>query len=334
LSRIGRAGDWLVAGIVLLVGRRKRRPTHEPAPRAGLEAPPNAGAESLALVLLALGSACAIAFVVVYAVDSIPAQTQFLGLTLGLALLFLAAALVVTGRKLVVSEELADEYPPRAHEGEQELVSHLVDQGSERLTRRRLFKLGLVGAGGALGLALITPALSLGPFFDTKGYRLTPWRRGRRLVDEQGRPWKAADIEEDNLYTAFAEGANREALASSLVLVRLPPGDLDLPDTLRGYDADGIVAYSKICTHAGCAVAMYRAPLFQPAEPRPALVCPCHYSTFDPASGGRVLFGPAGRPLPMLPIAVDEQGFLRAAGNFDEQIGPSWWGVRLQGPET
>ena len=97
---------------------------------------------------------------------------------------------------------------------------------------------------------------------------------------------------------------------------------------------NGIVAYSKICTHAGCAVALYRKPLFPPAEPEPALVCPCHYSTFNPATGGTVLFGPAGRDLPQLPLEIDHEGFLRAGGNFSGPVGPSFWGVRTRGPHT
>ena len=90
----------------------------------------------------------------------------------------------------------------------------------------------------------------------------------------------------------------------------------------------GIVAFSKICTHAGCAISLYRKPTFPATQPRPALVCPCHYSTFDPANGGKVLFGPAGRPLPQLPLFVDGAGNLRAAGGFDGRVGPSWSGVR------
>ena len=118
------------------------------------------------------------------------------------------------------------------------------------------------------------------------------------------------------------------------MLVRLPHGDVKLPPNLTHYAADGIVAYSKICTHAGCAISLYRAPLFQPAEPTPALVCPCHYSTFDPASGGKVTFGPAGRKLPMLPLTIAPNGELRAAGNFDAPVGPSFWGVRSRKPTT
>ena len=118
------------------------------------------------------------------------------------------------------------------------------------------------------------------------------------------------------------------------MLVRLPHGDVKLPPNLTHYAADGIVAYSKICTHAGCAISLYRAPLFQPAEPTPALVCPCHYSTFDPASGGKVTFGPAGRKLPMLPLTIAPNGELRAAGNFDAPVGSSFWGVRSRKPTT
>jgi ubiquinol-cytochrome c reductase iron-sulfur subunit len=116
--------------------------------------------------------------------------------------------------------------------------------------------------------------------------------------------------------------------------VRLPPDQLHLPSENAGYDANGIVAFSKICTHAGCAISLYRAPLFQADEPRPALVCPCHYSTFDPATGGTVTFGPAGRRLPMLPLSIDGSGFLRAKGNFDGPVGPSWWGVRMRKPTS
>ena len=127
---------------------------------------------------------------------------------------------------------------------------------------------------------------------------------------------------------SIEEGANEEAIGSPVVLVRLAQDELHLPRELARYPADGIVAYSKICTHAGCAISLYRAPLFTPDEPGPALVCPCHYSTFDPATGAGVLFGPAGRPLPQLPLLVDRRGELRAAGDFSGPVGPSWWGVR------
>jgi ubiquinol-cytochrome c reductase iron-sulfur subunit len=288
--------------------------------------------ELAVLALLGSSAVCAAGFIAVYAYDHTPYQTQFLGLSLGLSLLSLAFALILTGKHLVVTEELEEDYPAEEHPEEQELIVRTLAESGSRLSRRRLFKLGLFGAASALGAALVVPLASLGPVIDMKPFYETPWRRGRRLVDGDGKPLHASDVEEDDFYTAFAEGADEEKVASAVVLVRLAARYLSLPSELAHYPADGIVAYSKICTHAGCAISLYRAPLFQPDEPSPAFVCPCHYSTFDPGTGGNVTFGPAGRKLPMLPLLVDRKGFLRAAGNFDEPVGPSWWGVRMKGP--
>jgi quinol---cytochrome c reductase iron-sulfur subunit len=321
---VSKAKDMLLSGLVLLAGRGRRRivPRRDKNPRA----------ETAAILLLFLCALCCVGFLVVYGVESIPNKTQYLGLSLGLALLCVAAALIVVARKLIVTEQLVEEYPPQEHVGEVELIGDLVDESGSRFTRRRLFKLALLTAGGGLATAALAPALSFGPLLRVKYYFGTPWTRGRRLVDEDGKPYHADDIEEKTFYTAFAENANEEELGASLVLVRLPKSLLKLPPELQGYDADGIVAYSKICTHAGCAIAMYRVPTFAPTEPEPALVCPCHYSTFDPATGGTVTFGPAGRPLPMLPLFTDARGFLRAKGNFNQPVGPSWWGVRNREP--
>jgi ubiquinol-cytochrome c reductase iron-sulfur subunit len=113
------------------------------------------------------------------------------------------------------------------------------------------------------------------------------------------------------------------------VLVREDPSTLRLPPERRGWATpEGIVAYSKICTHAGCAIALYRSPNYQPTSDPPGLACPCHYSVFDPRTGGTVVSGPAGRGLPQLPLIVDPAGELRAGGGFSGPIGPSWWNVR------
>ena len=324
---------FLLAALALLLGRRRKRRLR-PGERERVVPPPprNDGAELLAIGLLVAATACGVAVVVVYVLDRLPAHTQLLGLSLGLAFTFLAAALAVTAKRLVVSEELEDDYPVREHPEEQERIVQVVHESG--LTRRRLFVLALGAAGTSIGVALLAPVASLGPAIHLARFYLTPWKRGTRLVDEQGRPFRADEIEEKTFYTAFPEGADKENFASPLVVVRLRPDQLDLPSGNAGYDASGIVAFSKICTHAGCAIALYRAPMFEPTDPKPALVCPCHYSTFDPATGGTVIFGPAGRKLPMLPLEVDARGFLRAQGNFDSPVGPSWWGVRLKGPTS
>jgi ubiquinol-cytochrome c reductase iron-sulfur subunit len=331
---VGRARAVFFAAAALLVGRRRKRRLRpgEREPIVAAPVPRSPDAELVAIGLLLASAACGIAFVVIYVLDRLPAHTQLLGLALGLAFAFLTAALAVTAKWLVPNEELEDDYPEHEHPEEQERIVQVVEESG--LTRRKLFALALGAAGGSIGLALLTPVASLGPAIHLARFYLTPWRRGTRLVNEQGEPYRADEIEQGSFYTAFAEGADKEGLASSLVVVRLPTSELDLPPENAGFDARGIVAFSKICTHAGCAIALYRKPMFAPTDPKPALICPCHYSTFEPATGGKVIFGPAGRKLPMLPLEIDGRGFVRARGNFDGPVGPSWWGVRMKKPTT
>ena len=304
----------LIAAIVLLLGRGRPRRERSEA-RIVPPGTPDPRAETLVLVLFAAVAVCGIAFIVVYAIDGIGHQTQLLGLALGLAFELLAVAFIVIARRLVVTEELAEPYPAE-HPNEVETIEEILDESESRFTRRRLVKLAGTGALGTLGLAALTPALSLGPALDTDALTKTPWRRGRRLVDDSGKPIAATSIEAEAFYTAYPEGADRELIGSPIVVVRIGPGN------------EGVVAYSKICTHAGCAIALYRKPTFPDTQPGPALVCPCHYSSFDPADNGKVIFGPAGRALPRLPLEVDVDGNLRAAGNFSGPVGPSWSGVR------
>ena len=323
---------WPVALVMLVLGRGRRPPRVEREERIVPVAPPSPGSELVVLALFGLAALSAIAFIVVYAVVGIGHQTQLLGLSIGLALAFLAAALILIANRLVVTEELDEDYPPPGHPSEQEAIEQLVEESGDRMTRKRLLVVGGGAAGAAIGAALLTPAASLGPALEIAPLLRTPWRRGIRLVDEHGKPFGADDVHEDTFYTAFPEGADREQLGAPVVVVRLPPSALDLPHGRSDWAPDGILAYSKICTHAACAIALYRKPTFPQAEPRPALVCPCHYSTFDPARGGAVIFGPAGRPLPQLPLTIESGGELRAAGNFSGPVGPAWWGVRSRRP--
>jgi quinol---cytochrome c reductase iron-sulfur subunit len=323
---VSKLKDAVVAGVVLLLGRR--RPPDWPEEhekRIVEEGTPERRAETVLLVLLALVALCAVAFMVVYALEDLEHRTQYLGLAIGGAFAALAAACIVVANKLIVTEELEHPYPENRHEQEVGEIDQIVAESGSRFTRKRLVRMAGLGTAGVLGLALITPALSLGPAFRTEKLKWTPWRRGRRLVDNEGAPLKAEDVEEGSFYTAYPEGADRELMGSPLVVVRVPESELK---TRRDWAPSGIVAFSKICTHAGCAISLYRKPTFAAVEPRAALVCPCHYSTFDPADGGKVIFGPAGRALPQLPLEVDGDGYLRAKGNFDEPVGPSWWGVR------
>jgi ubiquinol-cytochrome c reductase iron-sulfur subunit len=326
----------LVALVTLVIGRRlkpRRRADDEDGQRIVAEGAPDRGAENLVLVLLGIASGFAIGFVVTYATFS-PARlpNELLGVCLGGSFLFVALALTVVAKRLVVTEELEDDYPPE-HPRNQKEVAEIVHQSGSRITRKRLLISAGVATGGALGLAAVTPALSLGPFWDTAPLDETPWRPGVRLVDQDGKPLAASDVAQDTFYTAFPEGADPELIGSSLVVIRVDPAALKLPEGRGNWAPGGILAFSKICTHAGCAVALYRKPTFTPVEPNDALICPCHYSTFDPYTGGTVIYGPAGRPLPQLPLFVDRSGNLRAAGNFSQRVGPSWWNVRSRPSE-
>jgi ubiquinol-cytochrome c reductase iron-sulfur subunit len=328
-----RVFDWLAALFLTLFGfLRGGGAEIEEKERIVPEGEPDRPAETVVIVLLVAATLAAAAFIAIYATGGLPNTTQMLGGALGVSLGCIAAALIIIGRRLVVTEELEEDYPQAEHPEARDEVAQLVEESGSRFTRKRL----LIAAGGAaataLGLAAITPAVSFGPVFSVDRFYETTWKRGRRLVDERGRPFMASDIEPSTFYTAFPEGQDMRNISSAIVVVRVDPATLQLP---RGrsparWAPGGILAFSKICTHAGCAISLYRKPTFPPVQPGPALVCPCHYSTFDPARGGKVLFGPAGRPLPQLPLMVDSAGFLRANGTYSEPVGPSWWGVRLR----
>jgi ubiquinol-cytochrome c reductase iron-sulfur subunit len=286
--------------------------------------PSSPRAEAVVALLLIAAGLAGVGFVVAYVTTD---STPLLGLGLGGSLLFAGAALVVAGKAVVPQEVVIEPRHPVSDPPEERATAELLAFAGAGVTRRRLLKAAGAVAGTGLGAAVISAATSLGPWIGAQSVR-SPWRRGSPLVDERGRPIMADDLEVGSFVTAFPKGADIEQLGSSVILVRIDPGRLDLPPGRRGWAPRGILGYSKICTHAGCAVAMLRYPLFNAHSPAPALVCPCHYSTFDVASGGTVLFGPAGRPLPQLPIAIAADGSLHAAGPLSGDVGPAWFNVR------
>jgi ubiquinol-cytochrome c reductase iron-sulfur subunit len=277
--------------------------------------------------LLVLAAGCALAFIAFYVILQTQTQTQLLGLAMGCALLFLAVAAIVAG-KLVVPQEIAvEERDQLLREDEAEEVVELIESGGEGISRRGL----LTATGGLAGAAVLgaaaAPLASLGP--PAGVLHASPWKRGIRLVDDQGKVYAAADIQIGAFYSALPEGGNADSLGAGLLVIRLPQSMIHLPGARRDWAPQGIMAYSKICPHAGCAINLYRYPLDQQTAPfPPAFTCPCHYSTFTPGDGGKLVFGPAGRALPQLPLMIDADGNLRCAGDFDSDVGPSWWGVR------
>jgi ubiquinol-cytochrome c reductase iron-sulfur subunit len=281
--------------------------------------------ELVVVALLLASAACSAGFVVLLLTGD-PVQLE--GVALGLACAFLAAALGYAGQRVVPQETAVEERPQLADAAAAREDQRIVAAGAEGVSRRGLIAAAGAAAGGTLAAALAVPAASLGPAVGERG-KESPWREGTRLVDDHGEPIRAADIAERTLMTAFPEGADPRELGSPVALLRVAPETLALPAERRDWAPEGLLAFSKVCTHAGCAVALYRAPLYEPTagEP-PALACPCHYSVFEVRRAAAVVSGPAGRPLPQLPLAIAGDGTLQAAGPLSGPVGPAWWGVR------
>ncbi len=283
----------------------------------------NSRSETIVSVLLICAAAAAAAFVAAYVLTS---STPILGACLGTALILAAAALVTAGKRVVPQETAIEPRPQRGTDEDRRELRRTLTAGAQGVSRRGL----IVAAGGAAGVALtaavVTPLASLGPSDASAGE--SPWRDGTALVDERGDPVRAGGVGLGSFVTAFPAGADPRELGSPVIVVRLPVASLRMPAGRRHWTPHGLVAYSKICTHAGCAISMLRYPLYSADSPAPAVVCPCHYSTFDVADGGTVVFGPAGRSLPQLPLRVLADGALEAAGPMSGPVGPGWWGVR------
>jgi ubiquinol-cytochrome c reductase iron-sulfur subunit len=288
------------------------------------EVGPRRGAEPLAAGLLLASAVAAVAFVVVL-LDG--ADTQWLGVTFGLALLLFGTALGIIANAVIPRERAIEDRPKLADPEARGEVQERLAMLTEGVSRRRLLGAAGLTAGAALAAAVAVPVTALGPSVGDSIVD-TPWRRGRRLVGEDGAVLTADDVPRGTFVTAFPEGADKRELGSPVVLVHEDPATLALPPERASWAPEGILAFSKICTHAGCAIALYRSPLYEPTSEPPGLACPCHYSVFDTRTGGDVVFGPAGRPLPQLPLEIDGDRVLRAAGGFSGPIGPAWWGVR------
>ena len=255
-----------------------------------------------------------IGLVVTYVVGG---NAQVEGALLALALGGIGAGIVVWAVRLIDAPVESEPYKTFAS-GDEVVADVAAGIGHERITRRTLLvRLG-AAAGAALAAALAIPALSLGPG-PGRALFATPWRAGARVVGEDGMPIRPEDLPLGSVRTVFPEGEVGRADAATL-LIRVSRDDLELDGQRLEWAPDGCIGYSKICTHAGCPVGLYRAEDH-------ALLCPCHQSTFDVLRGAVPTFGPAARALPQLPMDVGEDGYLVARGDFPEPVGPSFWNL-------
>ena len=254
-------------------------------------------------------------------------QQVCLGLGLAISLFFIGLGAIQWARTLMPDHEVIDHRKEfrSADVDRKDFIDTVKTQGeASGLGRRSIIKRSLGLALGLVGLSPIVLLRDLGPV-PGKSLEETSWKAGTRLVsDPQNRPIKASDLEVGavaQVLPALPEGKERtleDIGKDAVLLIRLRPEEFNLDAERLGWTHEGIIAFSKICSHMGCAIALYE-------QQTKHLLCPCHQSTFDVTRAAKVIFGPAARPLPQLPITVDAEGYLVAKAPFNEPVGPSFW---------
>src|SRR6266536_1449866 len=268
---------------------------------------------ALCFLISFLGSAAFIAAYVIFQVRSVDQAFRSnlaLGLSMTVAFLALAAGAVVWVRNVMPYVQLTEERHPLASTDEErrEFATTFTESTeATQVVKRPLLRRSLL--------------VALGPL-PRKRLRRTAWKKGPRLVVQSTNlPIRAADFSTPgSLITVIPEGTGEDLNAVAMaatIIIKFRPGELEHP-TVMNWTVDGIVAYSKICTHVGCPAALYEQTTHH-------ILRPCHQSTFDATKGAKVIFGPAPRPLPQLPITVDGEGYLVAQGDFAVPVGPSFW---------
>ncbi|HLJ07062.1 MAG TPA: Rieske (2Fe-2S) protein [Acidimicrobiia bacterium] len=295
---------------------REERLGQRPAPQPELQPEPTGGkpggrAIALAFIVSLLAS---IALGVVYALGG---QPQLEGTLLFFSFGGIAAGFITWGGTLLPQGPYVQErHPLEQGPLQQEETTETFEEGAEDLERRRLLIRLMTGAFVALGAALVFPVRSLGSRPGGSLF-LTAWRRGARAVDEHNKPVRPEDLDVGGVLTVFPEG-NAGSADSQTLLIKLGSGEYRPPPGRENWAVGDIVAFSKVCTHAGCPVGLYEAETHR-------LYCPCHQSVFAVLDGAVPTSGPATRPLPQLPLAVDADGYLVAQGDYHEPIGPGFW---------
>ncbi|GAA1475949.1 Rieske 2Fe-2S domain-containing protein [Nocardioides aestuarii] len=305
-------------------------------------------AERQIATLFGLSAVCTVLFVVSYftleigevttTIGGLGASTLALGLTLGGALLLIGIGIIQWARKLMADHEIVEmRHPARSSDEDREAAVADLTTGLEEsgIARRPLVRNSLLGAVGVLALPVPLVLLrDLGPLPKDALFH-TIWEQGMRVVrDVVGTPIRPSDMQIGDLINAepaaifetdeegepLVEGVDLQVAKSkgAVILVRMGPDEITPGKGREDWGVDGILCYSKICTHVGCPISLYERTTHH-------VLCPCHQSTFDLADSARVVFGPAARPLPQLPLMVDSEGYLVAQRDFNEPVGPSFW---------
>ena len=303
-------------------------------------------AERQVALLFTLSAVATIGFMVAYTqiprtavadffpIGAVSASNLALGLLLGVAMFSLGAGAIYWARTLMTDVEFPQERhllesdPADKADAIAEFKQGVDDSG---IKRRPLIKRTLIGALAVLPLPALWILRDLGPL-PGDSLRHTAWTEGELIINDntvsidgtKGSGIRPEQITVGSLFMgrplaalSAGEDFNNLMAKAAILLVRLDPADISSAQE-RDWGYEGIVAFSKICTHVGCAVDLYEQQTHH-------MLCPCHQSTFDLSDGGKVIFGPAARSLPQLPITVNADGYLVAKSDFTVPVGPSFW---------
>jgi ubiquinol-cytochrome c reductase iron-sulfur subunit len=256
--------------------------------------------------------------------DAVLRSNLALGTSMAVAFLALAAGFTLWVRHVMPPVELVEErHPPTSSPEDRKAFARTFMEGADAsgFLKRPMLRRTLIAAVVPAAVAPIVLLRDLGPLPGTV-LRHTVWRKGLRLwLYGSNRPIRPEEFNEiGSMITVIPEGYqdNQDALAkATAIIIKMRPGQLK-PPTVMNWTVDNIVCYSKICTHVGCPVALYEQTTHR-------ILCPCHQSTFDATRGAEVIFGPAPRSLPQLPLTTDAEGYLVAKHDFVVPVGPAFW---------
>lgn len=254
------------------------------------------------------------------------ANNFFLGAGLGLGFIGLGAGMVCWGKYLMprgpFSEPRHSLVPTQV--AKDRVITDFASRGKVVIERRTFLAKILGAASAVFGVVAAFPLLrSLGPLPTRTFSMATTWHKDSYLVRIDGSKVHKDAVEYGGMLTVFPEGDAGGALSQTMLIRQQPPAGQVNIVTDKGRETWGplgYLAFSKVCTHAGCPVGLYQEVTHQ-------LLCPCHQSLFDVGPGKYAIpvFGPAPRPLPQLPLYIDDLGYLRAQAPYDQPVGPSFW---------
>jgi ubiquinol-cytochrome c reductase iron-sulfur subunit len=271
--------------------------------------------------------------------------TPLLGASLGLSLAMLGFGLITWGKKLLPEEIAVQDRHEAPDLAERKLTGETMLNMVDELGIKRRPLLAKTALLGMLPLGVVAVAPLIGALIKDPHHpnimMHTGWDPSLNsgqpiaLTRDDGTKIRPEDVSIGGQMTVFPGifdpfthefvGASNDHADSPTLLIHLRDADAA---TLRAnlvhvpineHNTWGnFVAYSKICTHAGCPASLYE-------QQTNRLLCPCHQSQFNILDNARPIFGPATRRLPMLPLTVGSDGFFYAKSDYQVPIGPGFW---------